>query len=209
MNKAGYVISLVGGVLAVVFSVMLVFTGPLLYAGDDVYRFIKENAATEEEGSGLGKMWADIGDYYGIAPFLESDFYDYVSDYVDVIQDIDAREFENLGNEYGRETFYDLARMYNDFEEYLPKLYLGTVACIIVSVIALIGAQIARRYRVVGGSVILTCAALTLIFSLVASSIIPMALASLLLILGGIFQLASPRAPMAIQGPETGGGELQ
>jgi hypothetical protein len=56
---------------------------------------------------------------------------------------------------------------------------------------------------------VLSAGALTLIFSLVAGSIVPMALASLLLLLGGVLQIAKPKAPAAALDEFPAGGVQQ
>lgn len=187
MNKVGYIISLVGGVLAMLFSVLLIISGPVLFAGNDVYDFVSDNSQQ------FGTMWRYIGEYNGAKALLENDFEDYVDEYTDILQDVDADKLEDIGKAYDVEAFNDLADIYQDGEEYLPKLRIGVIACLISSVIALVGAELARRYRVAGGAMVLSSAALTLIFSLVASSIVPMAVASLLLILGGVFQIINTK----------------
>lgn len=187
MNKAGHIISIIGGVLAILFSVLLVVTGPALYAGDEVRHFI---AANEDD---LGPMWVHLGEYYGAKGFLQSDLNDYMDDYRDALQRVDANDLEDMAGTYDMDAFHDMAGIYADIEAYLPKLETGVAACLIASVVALVGAQIAKRYRTAGGVMVLCGGALTLVFSLVASSIVPMALASLLLILGGLLQMARPR----------------
>ncbi|MDD5018436.1 MAG: hypothetical protein PHO15_10085 [Eubacteriales bacterium] len=196
MNKAGYIFSIIGGVLAILFSVMLIVTGPILFAEDDIDEFVSENA------DNLGAMWTYLGDYNGVDAFLENDFSDYMSGYIEVLQNVDADELKDIGEKYDVKAFDDLADIYADAEAYLPMLKIGVIACLIASVIALIGAEIARNYRIAGGAMVLSGAALTLIFSLVAASIVPMALASLLLIVGGIFQIIKPKAAKAIENKE-------
>ncbi len=203
MNKAGYIISLIGGVLAIFFSVLLIITGPLLFAGKDAYDFVTDN---EQE---LDEIWAYIGDYNGIDEFLTNDFEDYVDEYAQVLEEIDADELEDMGKQYDVKAFAKLADIYTDFEEYLPNLKLGVLICLIASVAALIGAELARRFHIAGGVMVLSGAALTLIFSLVAGSIIPMAAASLLLILGGIMQILKPKQKAAsLPVKQNSGGEV-
>lgn len=191
MNKAGYVISLVGGVLAILFSALLIITGPVLFAGKDACDFVSDN------GQDFSEMWAYIGDYNGIDEFLTQDFEDYADEYVDVLQEMEADELEDISSEYDVDAFNELAGIYSDFEDYLPNLRLGIFVCLIASIIALIGAELARKYRIAGGVMVLVAAALTLIFSLVANSIVPMALASFLLIIGGVFQIVKPKVKAA------------
>lgn len=187
MNKAGYCISLIGGVLAVVFSMLLLITGPMLFAGSDVSRFYSQNQDK------LDEMWADTGDYYGVELFLKGDLAEYIDGYTNILGDIDADVLRSVGEQYQEEAFRDAARLYEDVSAYVPKLKLGVIVCVAASVIALIGAEAARKFRVAGGVMVLSGGALTLIFSLVASSIIPMAAASLLLMLGGVLQIVKPK----------------
>ncbi len=194
MNKAGYCISLIGGVLAVVFSLLLLITGPVLFAGSDVSRFYTRNQDK------LDEMWADVGDYYGVALFLKGDLDDYIDGYSEILGNIGADGLRDIGEQYQEEAFRDAARLYEDLDAYIPKLKLGVIICVAASVIALIGAEAARRFRVAGGVMVISGGALTLIFSLVASSIVPMALASLLLILGGVLQIVKQKDLAAIKG---------
>ena len=188
MNKVGYIISLVGGVLAVFLSVMLIVAGPVLTLGPDVKDFFAKNE------DNLFDMWVKIGEFNGVEPFLRADFDEYVGDYADIIEDLDARDLNKMADQYDSEAFADLANIFDDNEDYLPKLQLGVIGCIIASVIALIGTELARRHRIVGGAMVLAGAALTLVFSLVGGAIIPMAAASVVLILGGILQILPPSA---------------
>jgi hypothetical protein len=210
LNKVGYIISIVGGILAVVFSMLLIITGPVFFAGDDVYHFISDNSNYMSDNSNnLGKMWVDIGNYYKIDPFLKNNLGDYISGYTDALQNLSARDLEEMSTKYDMDAFHDLAGIYNKFEGYLPKLEIGFMVCLVASVAALAGAELARKFRVAGGATVLSAAALTLIFSLIASSIIPMAAASLLLMLGGLLQMAKPRADVTIHSQEiadSGGG---
>jgi len=194
VNKAGYFISLIGGVLAVVFSLLLLITGPVLFAGRDVSRFYTRNQDK------LDEMWADVGDYYGVPLFLKGDLDDYIDGYTEILGDIDGGDLRDIGEQYKEEAFRDAARLYEDLNAYIPKLKLSVIICVAASVIALIGAEAARRYREAGGVMVISGGALTLIFSLVASSIVPMALASLLLILGGVLQIVKQKDVAAATG---------
>jgi hypothetical protein len=201
LNKTGYVFSLLGGMLAIVFSVLLVITGPFFFAGSDVYRFISDNSVADSqyEVNNIGKMWADIGDYYRIDPFLQSSLDDYISSYQDVLQNISAGDLEDMSKKYDLDSFHKLAVIYRNVEGYIPELETGFIACLIVSIAALVGAQVARRHHTAGGAVVLSAGALTIIFSLVARSILPMAFASVLLIIGGLLQIAKPKDSAEIQ----------
>lgn len=202
MNKTGYCISLIGGVLALALSVLMIITGPIFSFGGDVSRFLTRN------WDKLDEMVADVGDYYGARPLLQEDLDTYIEDNTAVWDDIDANKLEDIGRQYNEDAFSDAARLYGKFDEYLLNLKIGASACVAASVIALIGAQVRKR-RVAGGVMVLSAAALTLIFSLVAGSIISMAPASLLLILGGVLQIAKPKV-RAIQSPgEFSGGGVQ
>ncbi len=204
MKKAGYVLSLIGGILAVILSVLMVITGLFFYLGDDVSRFYTRN------NDHLDGMWADIGEYYGAGLLLRVDLKDYIEDYSDVLKDLDAHDLEAVGAHYGFKPFDDLARIFSKADEFIPTLVLGAIACLIASVLALVGSETARRYRVAGGVMVLSGAALTLIFSLVASSIITMAPASVILIAGGLMQIVKPKLPVAAaQQEEVLGGGIQ
>jgi hypothetical protein len=187
VNKAGFVFSLIGGVLAILFSVLLVVTGPYFFAGDDIAEFANEN------GDDLLPIVRNVGAYNDVPMFWETDLDEFVTGYSKVIQKLDAQKLRDIGDEYEMEAFDDLALIWQDIEEYIPKLKICVLACLIASVIALAGAAIARSARIAGGVLVLAAAGLLLIFSLLASSILPMALASLLLIAGGLMQLARPK----------------
>jgi hypothetical protein len=180
----------------------MLLTGPIFTFGGDISRFLTRNADK------LDDMAADVDKYYGVDLLLVGDLDTYIEDNTDVLEDIDADELKDIGEEYGESAFGEAARLYEKADEYSLSLKIGVIACTAASVIALIGAQIRKR-RVIGGVMVLSAAALTLIFSLVAGSIISMLLASLLLILGGVLQVAKPKA-QAVQDPgEFSGGGIQ
>ena len=187
MNKTGFVFSLIGGVLAILFSVLLVVTGPYFFAGSDIADF------TEENQGDLMQIWRNIGRYNDVPMFWETDLDDYVDGYSKIVQKMDAEELRDIGDEYNMDAYDDLARIYADVDEYIPTLELSVIACLIAAVIALAGAAVAKINRIAGGVMVLSGAALLLIFSLLASSILPMALASLLLLIGGLLQIARPK----------------
>lgn len=187
MNKAGFVFSLLGGVLAVLFSVLLAVTGPYFFAGSDIAEF------TEENEDDLLLVWKNMGDYNGVPMFWETDLDEFVDGYSEILQKLDAEELRDIGDTYNMEAYNDLARIYEDVDEYLPRLKISMIACVISAVLALAGAAVARISRIAGGVMVLAGAALLLIFSLLASSILPMALASLLLLIGGLMQMARPK----------------
>lgn len=187
MNKTGFVFSLIGGVLAILFSVLLVVTGPYFFAGSDFADFAEEN-----EGD-LLQIWRNIGQYNDVPMFWETDLNDYVDGYSKIVQKMDAEELRDIGEAYNMDSYDDLARIYADVDEYIPRLKLSVIGCLISAVIALAGAAVAKLSRIAGGVMVLAGAALLLIFSLLASSILPMALASLLLLIGGLLQLARPK----------------
>lgn len=203
MKKAGYVLSLAGGILAIIISALMVVTGPYFCFGGDVSRFYSRNQHK------LDVMWASVGEYKGAGLLLRADLDDYIEDYSRVLRRLDADDLEDVGKAYNEEAFEDAARIFRNVEDYLPSLRLGVIACVIASVIALIGSETARRYRVAGGAMVLSGAALNLIFSLIAGSIITMAPATFVLILGGVLQIVKPKACAAAQHEAVSGGGLQ
>jgi hypothetical protein len=70
MNKAGSVFSLIGGVFAILFSVLLVITGPYFFAGSDISAFAEEN---EDD---LLLIWRDIGEYNDVPILWRADLGD-------------------------------------------------------------------------------------------------------------------------------------
>lgn len=207
MNKTGYVFSIIGGVLAIAFSVLLVVTGPYFYMGKDISRFISENREIQSDNStDLGKMWEDIGSYYKIDPLLKGSFGDYISGYESAFTSMTADDLQKMSKKYDMDSFKDLALIYKNIKSYIPKLEIGVIACLILSVAALIGAQVARKNRTAGGTIVICSGAFTIVFSLVAGSIIPMALASVLLIIGGFLQAAKPKLNIEIQNRQTNEG---
>lgn len=204
LNKAGYCLSIIGGVLAVVFSVLLIITGLLFFAGKDVALFISNNGGQTSGGESFGKMWEKIGDYYKVSPFLSGRLDKYIKGYENAFETMTASDLEDMADKYNMDSFGDLARIYRKIDAYLPKLRIGVIACLIASVSALIGAQAARKYRTGGGITVVAAGALTVIFSLLAGSILPMAAASALLIAGGLMQMKGPKARGAAD-VQTGG----
>ncbi len=188
MNKAGFVFSLIGGVLAILFSVLLPVSGLYFFAGSDAAEFAAEN------GDDLLTIVEDIGHYNDVPMFWEGDLDDSVSGMAKVFQKLDSQELRKIGDEYDVKAFDDLAKLYNDVDDFIPRLRVCAIASIIAAVIAMAGAAIAKIARVAGGVMVLASAGLLLIFSLLVSSILPMALASLLLLVGGLLQIARPKA---------------
>ena len=186
MNKAGYIISMVASILAIILSIMLIAVGPVLTIGPDVSDFY---ADYEDDIAG---MWITLDEYNDAQPFTEADLENYIDEHIDIIEDLDARELNKIAERYDSEAFADLADIFEDNEDYLPKLRLGVIGCLVASIVALIGAEVARRFRITGGVMVLTGASLTLIFSLIGGAIVPMAAASLLMMLGGVFQILRP-----------------
>jgi len=188
MNKAGFVFSLIGGILAILFSVLLVITGPYFFAGDDITAF------AEEHGEDVPLIWRQIGKYNDVPVLWKTDFSDYVDQYTEVLTEMEPAELRDIGDQYNNSAaFDDLARLYGDLQDYAPRLKMCVIACLIASVIAMAGAAIAKVARIAGGAMVLGASGLLLIFSLLASSILPMALASLLLLIGGLMQIVKPR----------------
>ncbi len=183
MNKAGFVISLIGGLLALLFSVLLVVTGPYFYVGGDIADFAEEN---RDE---LSIVWMDIGKYNDVKMLPNTELDKYMDEYSEILQTIDAQDLKDIGDEYEVDAFDDLARIYEDVNDYIPRLKICILACLAASVIALAGAAVAKVARTAGGVMVLSGAGLLLVFSLLASSILPMALASLLLLIGGLLQI--------------------
>jgi len=190
MNKAGFVFSLIGGIFAILFSVLLVITGPYFFAGNDILAFAEEN---EDD---LLLIWRNIGGYHDVPMLGRTDLGDYVDKYSEIIENMDAEELRDIGDTYRMDAFDDLARIYRHMEDYIPRLKLCVIACLISSVIAMAGAAIAKVARIAGSVMVFAAAGLLLIFSLLASSILPMALASLILLIGGLLQISRPRASL-------------
>ena len=186
MNKAGYIISLVASILAIILSILLIAVGPVLTIGPDVSNFYGEY---EDD---IADMWTMLDEYNGAQPFIEADLEDYIDEHAEIVEDLDARELSKIAERYDSEAFADLADIFEDNADYLPKLRLGVIGCLAASILALIGAEIARRFRIAGGVMVLAGASLTLIFSLIGGAIVPMAAASLLMMLGGVFQILQP-----------------
>lgn len=187
MNKAGFVFSLIGGIFAILFSVLLVITGPYFFAGSDISAFVEEN---EDD---LVLLWRDIGEYHDVPILWQTELDEYVDKYSEILQNMDAEELRDIGDTYQMDAFDDLSRIYRHMDDYIPRLKFCVIACLISSVIAFAGAAIAKVARVAGSVMVFAAAGLLLIFSLLASSILPMALASLLLLVGGLLQIARPR----------------
>lgn len=207
MNKAGYVFSLTGGVLAVVFTALLFLTGPLFSFGRDLYRFISYNSGYTQEADDLGKIWVYVGDYYEVAPFMSVSLKKYITDYEDAFKKINASDLEDMYEKYNLDSFGDLAGIFRKLNAYLPKLVISVIACLAASVAALTGAQVARKYRTGGGITILAAGAVTVIFSLLAGSILPMAAASALIITGGLMQMRGRKMDESAKGVRSGGIE--
>lgn len=183
MNRGGYVTSMVGAVLALVFSMLLPLTGFWWTAGGDLSRFI------EERGDRIGSMWELLGRYQGTDDFMESDLSEYMDQYKEALEKTDSTDLEVLADKYDSAAFRDMAAIVAKLENLRLRLWIGSAACLLASVAVLIGAQVARVRPKAGGVTALCASILTLGFSVLAGSALPMALASLLLLIGSLVLL--------------------
>jgi hypothetical protein len=174
---------MVGGVLALAFAMLMVLTGFLWAVGGDLSNFF------EERGDRVGSMWELLGRYQGVDDFLKDDLSEYASEYKVALEQTDSQDLEALADKYDSAAFRDMAAIVAKVEALRLRLIIGTVLSVLASVAALIGAQVAR-VRLKAGAVMLLCASiLTLGFSLLAGSVLPMAVASLLLFIGSLVLL--------------------
>jgi hypothetical protein len=183
MSRGGYVTSMVGGVLALVFAMLMLLTSFLWAVGGDLSRFF------EERGDRVGSMWQLLGRYQGVDDFLKDDLSTYVVEYKAALEKTDSEDLEALADKYDSAAFADMAAIVAKVETLRLRLILGTIFSVLASVAALIGAQVAR-VRLKAGAVTVLCASiLTLGFSLLGGSVLPMAVASLLLLIGSLVLL--------------------
>ena len=183
MNRGGYVTTMLGAVLALVFSMLMLLTSFLWALGGDLSRFL------EERGDRVGSMWELLGKYHDASKFLETDFAAYVDDYKVVLEETGSEDLEALAEKYDSAAFADMAAIVAKWEALKLRLWIGTVMSVLASVAALIGAQAARVRPKAGAVTILIASILTLGFSLLAGSVLPMAVASLLLLIGSLVLL--------------------
>jgi hypothetical protein len=183
MSRGGYVTSMVGGVLALVFAMLMLLTSFLWAVGGDLSRFF------EERGDRVGSMWELLGRYQGVDDFLKDDLSTYVVEYKAALEKTDSEDLEALADKYDSAAFADMAAIVAKVETLRLRLILGTIFSVLASVAALIGTQVAR-VRLKAGAVTVLCASiLTLGFSLLGGSVLPMAVASLLLLIGSLVLL--------------------
>jgi hypothetical protein len=183
MSRGGYVTSMVGGVLALVFAMLMLLTSFLWAVGGDLSRFF------EERGDRVGSMWKLLGRYHGVDDFPQDDLGEYVTEYKAALEETGSEDLEALADKYDSAAFRDMAAIVAKVEALRVRLIVGMVLSALASVAALIGAQVAR-VRLKAGAVTVLCASiLTLGFSLLAGSVLPMAVASLLLLIGSLVLL--------------------
>lgn len=200
MSRGGYVTSMTGAVLALVFSMLLLATGFLGALGGDIARFM------EERGDRIGSMWELLGKYHGAAKFLESDLSTYVDDYKTALTETTSEDLEKLADQYNSAAFADMAAIVAKWEGLKLRLWIGTVMSVLASVAALIGAQVARVRQRAGALTVLAASILTLVFSILAGSAFPMVLASLLLLIGALVLMK--RRGGKVAGEAGRGGEV-
>jgi hypothetical protein len=171
---------MVGGVLALVFAMLMLLTGFLWAVGGDLSRFF------EERGDRVGSMWKLLGRYQGVDDFPQDDLGEYVTEYKAGLEKTTSEDLAALADKYDSEAFADMAAIVAKVEALRLRLIIGTIMSVLASVAALAGAQVAR-VRLKAGAVMVLCASiLTLGFSLLAGSVLPMAVASLLLLIGAL-----------------------
>ncbi len=183
MSRGGYKTSMVGAVLALVFSMLLLLTGFLWTLGGDLSRFF------EERGDRIGSMWELLGRYQGTHKFLETDLAQYVDEYKEALNQTDSEDLEALADKYDSAAFADMAAIVAKWEGLKLRLIMGCILSVLSSVVALVGAQVARVRLKAGAVTVLIASILTLGFSLLAGSVLPMAVASLLLLIGSLVLL--------------------
>lgn len=183
MSRGGYKTSMVGAVLALVFSMLLLLTGFLWTLGGDLSRFF------EERGDRIGSMWELLGRYQGTHKFLETDLAQYVDEYKEALNQTDSEDLEALADKYDSAAFADMAAIVAKWEGLKLRLIIGCILSVLSSVAALVGAQVARVRLKAGAVTVLIASILTLGFSLLAGSVLPMAVASLLLLIGSLVLL--------------------
>jgi len=183
MSRGGYVTSMVGGVLALVFAMLMLLTGFLWAVGGDLSTFF------EERGDRIGSMWELLGRYQGVDDFLKDDLSEYVTEYKAALEKTNSEDLEALADKYNSAAFRDMAAIVAKVESLRLRLIIGTILSVLASVAALIGAQVARVRQRAGAVTVLCSSILTLGFSLLAGSVLPMAAASLLLLIGSLVLL--------------------
>jgi hypothetical protein len=184
---------MVGGVLALVFAMLMLLTSFLWAVGGDLSRFF------EERGDRVGSMWKLLGRYQGVDDFPQDDLGEYVTEYKAALEKTDSEDLEALAEKYDSAAFADMAAIVAKVEALRLRLIIGTVMSALASVAALIGAQVARVRLKAGAATVLCASVLTLGFSLLAGSVLPMAVASLLLLIGSLVlmkgQTGTPAGP--------------
>jgi len=183
MSRGGYVTSMVGGVLALVFAMLMLLTGFWWTVGGDLVRFF------EERSDRVGSMWKLLGRYHGVADFPQDDLGKYVEEYKEALKNTGSEDLEALADKYNSAAFRDMAAIVAKLEALRVRLIAGTVMCVLSAVAALVGAQVAKVRLKAGAITILCASVLTLGFSLLAGSVLPMAAASLLLLIGSLVLL--------------------
>ena len=186
MNRGGYITSMTGAVLALVFSMLMLLTSFLWALGGDLSRFF------EERGDRVGSMWELLGKYHDAAKFLEPDLSTYVDDYKVVLAETTSEDLEKLADKYDSEAFADMAAIVAKWEGLKLRLYIGMVLSVLASVAALAAAQVARVRPKAGAVTILVCSILTIGFGILGGSALPMAVASLLMLIGSLVLLKKP-----------------
>ncbi len=186
MSRNGYLTSMTGAVLALVFSMLMLLTSFLWALGGDLSRFF------EERGDRVGSMWELLGKYHDAAVFLKTDLSTYVDDYKVVLTETTSEDLETLADKYDSKAFADMAAIVAKWEGLELRLYIGMAMSVLASVAALAAAQLARVRLKAGAVTILVCSILTLGFGVLGGSVLPMAVASLLMLIGSLVLLKKP-----------------
>lgn len=138
MSRGGYLTSMVGGVLALVFAMLMLLTGFWWAVGGDLVRFF------EERGDRVGSMWKLLGRYHGVDDFPQEDLGEYVTEYKAALENTTSEDLEALADKYDSAAFRDMAAIVAKVEALRMRLIIGTVLSVLAAVAALIGAQVAK-----------------------------------------------------------------
>jgi len=175
MKTAGFVCGLIGGILAFIFSIILIFSGLAKAAWDTTF------GGQGQFSNAIIDMAEDLE---GMESLEEWDF--------ENMEDLD--ELEEWGDQYSE----DLEGFGMQLGRQMTGIWIAVVFSFLLSILGIVGAAICKRKSVIGGIFMLAAAVGVFICSIFAWGAAYMWIASVLLILGGIFALVPPKpAPAA------------
>lgn len=169
MKKAGFLLGLIGGILAFIFTIIMIFTGLAKLA----YGFVLN------EFDGMGEPMIDMmDDFEDIDSFEDFEDWD-----MEGFEDWDLEDWDLEDQELDLQIFED------QIAKQITGMWISIILSFLLSIFAIVGAAICKAKPKLGGIFMLIAGIGVFICSIFAWGVAFMWIATVLLLLGGIFAL--------------------